>query len=117
MERKMVEENQDSLERKLHDLSANFNHQEKAYAILTRAAEKGYLPEIERQLAIKREGVGNKVLSIQLLVDYQRWFDFNQVLPNNNGRLASTDLRYLNTDGRVKPCPSLDDYDEWYQFL
>lgn len=125
-EKKMVEEKQTSLEAQLRDLSANFNHQDKAYLLLSRAAKKGVLPEIEKQLAILQEKVGKttdnekvpRKLSVQLLIDYlESGHNLYQLklAPSilNPIKYSRQDLRYpVNTNGIVTR-PSLDYYDSY----
>ena len=120
----MTEEKQTGLEGQLRDLSTHFNHTEKAYAILSRVAQKGLLSELEKQLATMLEKVGKttdknvpRVFSVQLLVDYLgRGEKLYQPLAAT--RLESPggmDLkRPVNTDGMVARL-SLDHYDAYIE--
>ncbi len=120
----MTEENQTGLEEQLRGLSRHFNHEDKAYAILSLVAQKGLLPELETQLATLLENRGKKadentprVFSVQLLADYlegEKKFYREKPIYAQSGSLGSIDLkRPVNTDGRVVRLPSLDDYDGW----
>ena len=59
------------LEERLCELSKRFNQPSKAYSILSRAAEKGTLVEVEAQFsALQKDHKQKTVFSIQLLIDY-----------------------------------------------
>ncbi len=61
-----------NLEYQIKDLSKKFNHPDKAYSILYKAAEQQKLPELERQYTLLTQRVGGStfIFSIQLLIDY-----------------------------------------------
>ncbi|MDO8511619.1 MAG: hypothetical protein Q7S55_05660 [Nanoarchaeota archaeon] len=120
----MTEEKQTSLEGQLRGLSTHFNHQEKAYAILTSVAKKGLLSELEKQLATMLEKVGKtttenvpRVFSVQLLVDYLGRGDklYQPLAATRFESPGGMDLhRPFNTDGMVAR-HSLDHYDGYME--
>ena len=120
----MTEEKQTSLEGQLRGLSKHFNHEDKAYAILSSVAQKGLLSELEQQLATMLEKVGKtttedvpRVFSVQLLVDYLERGEqlYHALTPIRLESPGGMDLkRPVNTDGMVARL-SLDHYDAYIE--
>ena len=96
------------LEERLRDISAKFNHPDKAYAILSRAEEKIFV-EIEAYLAILQEKNKEvKTFSLQMLIDYANGIPLNQepslpIISSNLGTYPAS--KYNLGDGNRKISP------------